>query len=123
MRSLIHPFVPSFGPRHLAIPQNQHNSFLAEPKQIADRGLFCRIHLKKPSFRRTDSSPSWTHKSDSLPYQILVLTLLWLFYSEAVLERKTLWLTVRNRSVVRKIASMTYYYGLIRTGGLFVKAL
>jgi hypothetical protein len=33
-----------------------------------------------------------------------------------------LWLTVRNRSVVRKIASMTYYYGLIRTGGLFVKA-
>jgi hypothetical protein len=34
----------------------------------------------------------------------------------------TLWLTVRNRSVVRKIASMTYCYGLIRTGGLFVKA-
>jgi hypothetical protein len=34
----------------------------------------------------------------------------------------TLWLTVRNRSVVLKIASMTYYYGLIRTGGLFVKA-
>jgi hypothetical protein len=27
-----------------------------------------------------------------------------------------------SRSVVRKIASMTYYYGLIRTGGLFVKA-
>jgi hypothetical protein len=26
------------------------------------------------------------------------------------------------RSVVRKIASMTYYYGLIHTGGLFVKA-
>jgi hypothetical protein len=27
-----------------------------------------------------------------------------------------------NRSVVRKIASMTHYYGLMRTGGLFVKA-
>jgi hypothetical protein len=25
------------------------------------------MHLKKPSFRRTDSSSSWTHKSDSLP--------------------------------------------------------
>jgi hypothetical protein len=25
------------------------------------------MHLKKPSFRRTDFSPSWTHKSDSLP--------------------------------------------------------
>jgi hypothetical protein len=48
--------------------------------------------------------------------------LLWLFYSGVVLERKTLWLTVRNRSVVRKIASTTYYYGLIRTGGIFVKA-
>jgi hypothetical protein len=64
----------SLGPRHHTIPQNQRNSLLAERKQIADRGLFCRIHLKKPSFRRTDSSPSWTHKSDSLPYQIFVLT-------------------------------------------------
>jgi hypothetical protein len=27
-----------------------------------------------------------------------------------------------NRSVVQKIASMTYYYGLIRTGRFFVKA-
>jgi hypothetical protein len=25
------------------------------------------MHLKKPFFRRTDFSPSWTHKSDSLP--------------------------------------------------------
>jgi hypothetical protein len=25
------------------------------------------MHLKKPSFRQTDSSSSWTHKSDSLP--------------------------------------------------------
>jgi hypothetical protein len=25
------------------------------------------MYLKKPSFRQTDSSPSWTHKSDSLP--------------------------------------------------------
>jgi hypothetical protein len=25
------------------------------------------MHLKKPSFHRTDFSPSWTHKSDSLP--------------------------------------------------------
>jgi hypothetical protein len=25
------------------------------------------MHLKKPSFRRTDFSPGWTHKSDSLP--------------------------------------------------------
>jgi hypothetical protein len=25
------------------------------------------LHLEKPSFRRTDSSSSWTHKSDSLP--------------------------------------------------------
>jgi hypothetical protein len=25
------------------------------------------MHLKKPSFRRTDFSLGWTHKSDSLP--------------------------------------------------------
>jgi hypothetical protein len=25
------------------------------------------MHLKKPSFHRTDFSPSWSHKSDSLP--------------------------------------------------------
>jgi hypothetical protein len=25
------------------------------------------MHMKKPSFHETDSSPSWTHKSDSLP--------------------------------------------------------
>jgi hypothetical protein len=50
------------------------NSFLAERKQIADRGLLCRILLEKPSFSRTDFSPGWTHKSDSLLYQILVLT-------------------------------------------------
>jgi hypothetical protein len=30
------------------------NSFLAERKQIADRGLLCRIFLEKPSFFRTD---------------------------------------------------------------------
>jgi hypothetical protein len=30
------------------------NSFPAERKQIADRGLLCRIFLKKPSFSRTD---------------------------------------------------------------------
>jgi hypothetical protein len=72
-RLSIHSSLP-FGPRHHAIPQNQHNRFLAERKKIADRRLFCRIHLKKPSFRRTDSSPSWTHNSDSFPYQILVLT-------------------------------------------------
>jgi hypothetical protein len=70
----IHSSLP-LGPRHHAIPQNQHNSFLAEQKRIADRGLFCRIFLKKPSFFWTDFSPSWTHKLDSLPYQILVLTL------------------------------------------------
>jgi hypothetical protein len=29
--------------------------------------IFCRMHLKKTSFHRTDSSPSCTHKSDSLP--------------------------------------------------------
>jgi hypothetical protein len=29
------------------IPQNQRNTFFAERKRIADRGLFCRIHLKK----------------------------------------------------------------------------
>jgi hypothetical protein len=55
------------GPRHHIIPQNQLNSFLAERKQIADRRFFYRMRLKKPSFRRTDFSPSWTHKSDSLP--------------------------------------------------------
>jgi hypothetical protein len=72
-RLSIHSFL-LLGPRHHAIPQNQRNSFLAERKQIADRGLFCRNLLKKPSFCRTDSSPRWTHRSDSLPYQILVLT-------------------------------------------------
>jgi hypothetical protein len=25
------------------------------------------MYLKKPSFHRTDFSPSWSHKSDSLP--------------------------------------------------------
>jgi hypothetical protein len=25
------------------------------------------MHLRKPSFHQTDSSPSWTHTSDSLP--------------------------------------------------------
>jgi hypothetical protein len=30
------------------------NSFLAERKQIADRGLLCRIFPKKPSFFQTD---------------------------------------------------------------------
>jgi hypothetical protein len=54
-------------PRHHSIPQNQLNCSLAERKQIADRGSLCRTHLRKPSFRQTDSSPSWTHKSDSLP--------------------------------------------------------
>jgi hypothetical protein len=54
-------------PRHRTTPQNQLNSSFAERKQIADRGFFCRTHLKKPSFHRTDFSPSWTHKSDSLP--------------------------------------------------------
>jgi hypothetical protein len=72
-RLSIHSFLP-LGPRHHAIPQNQRNSFLAERKRIADHGLFCRILLKKPSFFRTDSSPRWTHRSDSLPYKILVLT-------------------------------------------------
>jgi hypothetical protein len=47
--------------------KNQLNSSFAERKQIADRGFFCRTHLKKPSFHRTDFSLSWTHKSDSLP--------------------------------------------------------
>jgi hypothetical protein len=54
-------------PRHHSIPQNQLNCSLAERKQIADRGSLCRMQLRKPSFRHTDSSPSWTHKSDSLP--------------------------------------------------------
>jgi hypothetical protein len=49
------------------IPQNQLNCSLAERKHIADRRSFCRIHLRKPSFRQMDSSSSWTHKSDSLP--------------------------------------------------------
>jgi hypothetical protein len=61
----IRPF--PFGPRHHAIPQNQRNSSLAERKQIADCGLFCRILLKKPSFFRTDFSPRWTHRSGPLP--------------------------------------------------------
>jgi hypothetical protein len=54
-------------PHHHSIPQNQLNCSLAERKQIADRGSLCRMHLRKPPFRHTDSSPSWTHKSDSLP--------------------------------------------------------
>jgi hypothetical protein len=52
------------------------NSPPAERKQIADRGLLCRIFLKKPSFFRTDFSLSWAQKSDSFLYQILVLTIL-----------------------------------------------
>jgi hypothetical protein len=50
------------------------NSPLAEWKQIADRKLLCRILLEKPSFSGRIFSPSWAHKSDSLLYQILVLT-------------------------------------------------
>jgi hypothetical protein len=50
------------------------NSPSAERKRIADRGLVCRIFLKKlPSSERI-FSPSWAHKSDSFLYQILVLT-------------------------------------------------
>jgi hypothetical protein len=65
-RLSIHSSFP-LEPRHRTIPQNQPNSSFAERKQIAERGFFCRMHLKKPSFRRTDFSPGWTHKSDSLP--------------------------------------------------------
>jgi hypothetical protein len=65
LSAIAYPSIRPFRKISATIPQNQRNSFLAERKQITDRGLFYRIHLKKPSFRRTDSSPSWTHKSDS----------------------------------------------------------
>jgi hypothetical protein len=50
---------PSIRPFHLGhvIMQSRKisaNSFLAERKPIADRELFCRIFLEKPSFFRTD---------------------------------------------------------------------
>jgi hypothetical protein len=69
LNAIAYPSIRLFplGPRHHAIPQNQRNSSLAERKQIADRGVFCRILLKKPSFFRTDSSPCWTHRSGPLP--------------------------------------------------------
>jgi hypothetical protein len=69
LNAIAYPSILPFllGPRHHAIPQNQRNSPLAERKQIADRGLFCRILLKKPSFFRMDSSPCWTHRSGPLP--------------------------------------------------------
>jgi hypothetical protein len=69
LNAIAYPSIRPFplGPRHLAIPQNQRNSSLAERKQIADRGLFCRILLKKPSFFWTDFSPRWTHRSGPLP--------------------------------------------------------
>jgi hypothetical protein len=50
------------------------NSPFAERKQTADRKFLCRILLNKPSFSGRDFLPRRAHKSDSLLYQILVLT-------------------------------------------------
>jgi hypothetical protein len=69
LNAIAYPSIRPFplGPRHHTIPQNQRNSSPAERKQIADRGHFCWILLKKPSLFRTDSSPRWTHRSGPLP--------------------------------------------------------
>jgi hypothetical protein len=71
---LIHPFVPLARATSSRNPVKSAQSPLAERKQIADRKLLYRILLEKPSFSRRIFSPSWAHKSDSLLYQILVLT-------------------------------------------------
>jgi hypothetical protein len=72
----VYPSIRPFRSGHVTTQSRKisANSPFAELKRTADRKLFCRILLKKPSFLRTDFSSSWAHKLDSFLYQILVLT-------------------------------------------------
>jgi hypothetical protein len=56
LNAIAYPSIRPFRSGHV-ITQSRKisaNSFLAEWKPIADRELFCRIFLEKPSFFRTD---------------------------------------------------------------------
>jgi hypothetical protein len=56
LSAIAYPSIRPFRSGHV-ITQSRKisaNSPSAERKRIADRGLFCRIFLKKPSFFRTD---------------------------------------------------------------------
>jgi hypothetical protein len=69
LNAIAYPSIRLFRSGHVTTQSRKISTtvFLAERKRIADRGLFCRILLKKPSFCQTDSSPRWTHRSDCLP--------------------------------------------------------
>jgi hypothetical protein len=56
LSAITYPSIRPFRSGHVIAQSHKisANSFLAERKQIADRGLLCRIFLKKPSFFRTD---------------------------------------------------------------------
>jgi hypothetical protein len=71
-----YPSIRPFRSGHVTTQSRKISAYspLAERKQTADRRFLCRILLKKPSFSGRDFLPSWAHKSDSLLYQILVLT-------------------------------------------------
>jgi hypothetical protein len=72
---LIHPFVSSTRATSPCDPTKSAQTVpLPNGSKTADREHLCRIILKKPSFSGRDFLPSWSHKSDSLLYQILVLT-------------------------------------------------
>jgi hypothetical protein len=56
LSAITYPSIRPFRSGHVITQSHKisANSFLAEQKQIADRGLLCRIFLEKPSFFRTD---------------------------------------------------------------------
>jgi hypothetical protein len=88
LNAIAYPSIRPFRLGHVTTQSRKISAtvFLAERKRIADRGFFCRILLKKPSFCWTDSSPRWIHRSDSLPYQILVLTVVCWFLGPVALQ-------------------------------------
>jgi hypothetical protein len=56
LSAIAYPSIRPFRSGHIIMQSRKisANSFLAEWKQIADRGLLYRIFLKKPSFFQTD---------------------------------------------------------------------
>jgi hypothetical protein len=56
LSAIAYPSIRPFRSGHVIMQSRKisANSLPAERKQIADRGLLCRIFLKKPSFFRTD---------------------------------------------------------------------
>jgi hypothetical protein len=76
LSAIAYPSIRPFRSGHVTTQSRKISTtvFLPNGSELPTADSFCRILLKKRSFCRTDSSPRWTHRSDSLPYQILVLT-------------------------------------------------